>query len=74
MGRFRIQLLLADNAWSTRNNIAKNDRYRDSSTDWTLVKLNFTIENYGTNLIYDQIDTPHADICFSIFTIKHSVY
>ena len=35
MGRFRIQLLLADNTWSTRYNIAEKDRYSNSSTDWT---------------------------------------
>ena len=64
MGRFRIQLLLEDNTWSTRYNIAKNDRYSDISTEWTLVSLNFTDENYGIKLIYDQIDTPHADMCF----------
>ena len=27
MGRFRIQLLLEDNTWSTRYNIPKNDRF-----------------------------------------------
>ena len=37
MGRFRIQLLLEDNTWSTRYNIPKNDRYNDTSTDWILV-------------------------------------
>ena len=73
-GRFRIQLLLEDKTWSTRYNIAKNDRYSDSSTDWTLVSLNFTEEMYGIKLIYDQIDTAHADICFSNITITHSVY
>ena len=35
MGRFRFQLLLEDNTWSTRYNIPKNDRYSDSSTNWT---------------------------------------
>ena len=39
MGRFRIQLLLEDNTWSTRYNIPKNDRYSNSSTQWTLVNL-----------------------------------
>ena len=42
MGRFRIQLLLEDNTWSTRYNIPKNDRYSDSSTQWTKLSLNFT--------------------------------
>ena len=42
MGRFRTQLLLEDNTWSTRYNIPKNDRYSDTSTDWTKLGLNFT--------------------------------
>ena len=74
MGRFRIQLLLEDNTWSTRYNIPKNDRYSNSCTQWTLVNLNFTEENYGIKLIYDQIDTPHADMCFSDKTITHFIY
>ena len=74
MGRFRIQFLLEDKTWSTRYNITKIDRYSDTSTEWTLVSLNFTVENYGIKLIYDQIDTPHADMCFSNITITHSVY
>ena len=49
MGRFRIQLLLEDNTWSTRYNIPKNDRYSNSSTDWTLVSLNFNVENLVLN-------------------------
>ena len=74
MGRFRIQTLLEDNIWSSRYNIPKNDRYIDTSTDWTLVSLNFTEENYGIGLYYDQIDTAHADMCFPNITITHSVY
>ena len=73
MGRFRIQIISEDNTWSTRCNIAKNDRYSDTSTDWTLVNLIFTVEKYGIRLIYDQIDTPHADMCFSNITITHSI-
>ena len=42
MGRFIIQLLLEENTWSTWFKIPKNGRYRDTSTDWTLVSLNFT--------------------------------
>ena len=45
MGRFRIQLLSEDNTWSFRYNIPKDDRYSDTSTDWTLVNLNFTVNN-----------------------------
>ena len=74
MGRFRIQLLLADNTWSTQYTIAKNTQYSDNSIDWTLLNLDFTVQNYGINLIYDQIDKPHADMCFSNITITHSVF
>ena len=74
MGRFRIQLLLDDNNWSTRYSILKNDRYSDTSTDWTLLKLDFTVQNNGIKIIYDQIDSALADMCFSNITITYSVY
>ena len=74
MGRFRIQLLLEDNTWSTQYTIAKNSQYNNTSTEWKLLNLDFTVENYGIRLVYDQIDTPHADICISNITITHSVY
>ena len=45
MGCFRIQLLLDDNTWSTRYNKPKDDRYSDSSTQWTKLSFNFTVEN-----------------------------
>ena len=74
MGRFRTQLLLADIKWRNRYNLPKNDRYSDSSTDWILVSLNFTVENCGIKLFYDQIGTTHADLCYSNITRTHSVY
>ena len=74
MGRFRIQLLLDDNTWSTRYNIPKKDRYSDNSTEWILVSLIFSIELFGFKLFYDQIDTANADMCFSNITITHSVF
>ena len=74
IGHFRIQLLPEDNTWSTRYNIPKNDRFSCSSTQWTKLNLNFTVENYVIKLISDQIDTPHGDMCFSNITITHSVY
>ena len=74
MGRLRIQLLLEADTWSTRYNIPKNGRYIDISTEWTLVSLDFTIKKYGIKLIYDEIDTPHADMCFSNIKITLSAY
>ena len=46
MKRFRIQLLIKDNTWSTQYTIPEND----------------------------QIETPHAYMCFSNNTIRHSIY
>ena len=74
MGRFRIQLFLEDNIWSTVYTLAKNTQYSDNSTDWSLLNLDFTLENYGIKLIYDQIESAHADMSFSNITMTHSVY
>ena len=74
MGRFRIQLLLDDNTWSTQYTIDKNTQYSDSESEGKLLNLDFTVENYGIKLILDQIDTAHSDMCFSNITITHSVY
>ena len=74
MGRFRIQLLLDDNVWTTQYTIGKNEGYSDNPTDWTLLNLDFTVENYGSKLIYDQIDSAHGDMSFSNITITHNVY
>ena len=73
MGTFRIQLLFEDDTWSTHYSIPKNNRYSDTSTDWTLVSLNFCVENFGMKSNYDQNETPHAEMCFSNITITHSV-
>ena len=74
MGRFGIQLLLDDNTWSTQYTIAKNSQCSDTPTDWTLLNLDFTIENYGIKLNLDQIDTAPSDMSFSNITKKHSTY
>ena len=74
LGRYKIQLLLEDNTWSTLYNIPKNDRYCNTSTEWIKLSLIFTEVNYGIKLIYDQIDTTHADMGFSNITITHSVH
>ena len=60
--------------WSTRHFVRKNDRYIDSSTQWTLVSLIFDKNNYCIKTIYDQKDTPNADMCLSINSKTHSVY
>ena len=74
MGRFRVQLIIGNDTWSTQYTMPKNNQYSKSSTDWTLLNLDFTVENYGRKIIYDQKDTAQADMCFSINTKTHSVY
>ena len=74
MGRFRIDTLLDDDAWINKYIIMENTQYSNTSTEWTLLSLDFTEENYGIRLIYDRIDTAHADMSFSDITITHSVY
>ena len=51
MGCFRIQLLLEDNTWSTQYTIAKNGNFSNSPREWTLLNLDFTVENDGFRLI-----------------------
>ena len=74
MGRFRIQMLTKDNVWLTKFIIAKNDQFSDASTDWIILNLNINDENYGVKFIYDQIDSAHADMCFSNITKTHSPF
>ena len=72
MGRFRIQLLLEDNSWSTLYDI-NNSQYSNGSTVWHFFDLDITQGNYGVKFIYDQIPTPDADMCFSNIKLTHSV-
>ena len=74
MGRFRIQLILEDNSWSTIYNIPKNIQFSNGSTQLHLFDMDITQENYGIKFIYDQIPTAHSVMCFSNITITHSVY
>ena len=74
MGRFQIQILTKDNVWLTKFNIPKNDQNSNSATDWIILSLNITEENYVVKLIYEGIDSAHADMCFSNIIIIHSPY
>ena len=74
MGRFRIDLLLDNDTWENKYTIEQNSQFSDSSTEWSLLNLDFSEENYGLRLIYDRIDTAHADMSFSDITITYSVF
>ena len=71
---FRIHLWLADNTWSTRCYIPRNGRHSDTPSQWTKLSVNFTVEKFGIELFYDQLNTPHADTSLSNITITHTVY
>ena len=73
MGRFRIQLLKENNFWLTRYTIPKNDNYTTQS-EWKLLSLDFTEENYGKKLVYDQIDSANCNMCFSNISITHFIF
>ena len=73
-GRFKILLLLENNLWTTQFVINENDQYSNNSSEWKLLNLDFTIENYGIKLVYDRIKSAHADMFFSNIMITHSVY
>ena len=74
MGRLSISILLDDNTWTNKYVIQENTQYSNTSSEWTLLSLDITEENYGIQIIYDRIRSPHADMCFSDITITHSVY
>ena len=39
-----------------------------------ITEFKFYFKKYGIKLIYDRIDTAHADMCFSNITSSHSMY
>ena len=49
MERFRVQLLLEDNFWSTQYTIAKNSQYSETSTKWSFLNLDYTVEKMVLN-------------------------
>ena len=73
MGRFRIQLLLDDNTWSTQYTVPENTQFSDSPAEWKKLNIDSIIQNYGVILIFYQIDTVHSDMCFGNITMTHSV-
>ena len=54
--------------------MTENTQNSNSSTEWTLLNLNFSVENFGVKFVDDRIGSHHADMCFSNITITHSVY
>ena len=73
MDRFRVQLLLSDITWNTRYNIPKNDQCSNSSTDWTLVSLNFTAEIVALNW-YTIKSINHMLIYALVILQEHILY
>ena len=74
MGRFRIQIILEDDSRSTIYNVPKIYQFKNRSSQWHLLDMDVTHENYCIKFIYDQIPTAHSDMCFSNIILTHSVY
>ena len=74
MPRFRIQILLENDTWDNKYTIEKNTQFSNTSTEWTYLSLDFTQENYGIRLLFDRIDSAHADMCISNISITHTLY
>ena len=74
MGKLEIQLL-RNGVWQTEFTIEKDTNISTLSTDWTLLNLNaFSQPNYGIKLLYSEINTAHADMCFSDINITHASF
>ena len=74
MGKFEI-LVLRDDVWITEFTIEKNTNFSDQPTDWILLSLNnISQPNYGIKLLYSDINSAHADMCFSDINITYSIY
>ena len=74
MPRFRVQILLENGTWDNKYTIEKNSQFSNTSTEWTLLNLDFTQDNYGIRLLFDRIDTAHADMCLSNISITHTLF
>ena len=74
MGRFRVQLLLKDITWSTQYTIAKNSEYSNSSIEWTILNLDFTVEIYGINLFFMIKKIQLMLICALVILQSHILY
>ena len=74
MPRFRVQILLENGNWDNKNTIEKNTQFSNTSTEWTLLNLDFTQDNYGIRLLFDRIDTAHADMCLCNISITHTLF
>ena len=73
IGKTGIHFLL-ENEWKAKNTIEKVTSYNATSSEWTSIIFGFRESNNGIKLIYHQIDTPHADICFGDVRITRSAF
>ena len=59
--------------WKIKLGVLDIDKLHLKMIDIVIHQPEFTVENYGIELIYDQIDTTHADMCFSSIIITLSL-
>ena len=74
MPRFRIDILLENDTWENIFTIEKNTQFSTESTEWTNLNLDITKEIYGIRMIFDRIDSAHADMGISNIAITHTLF
>ena len=74
MPRFRIDILLENDTWVNKYTIEKNTQFSTESTEWTDLNLDITQQNYGLRMIFDRIDSAHADMCISNISITDTLF
>ena len=73
MGRLVIQLLR--NVVGNRIHNRKKTSFSADESTWTLLNLFIASQpNYGVKVVYGQINTAHADMCFSNIMITDSIF
>ena len=73
MAGLRTQFIIPIGHWYSKFIVAKTTNYSTISTDWNLVNIDFTEKKYGVKILYDELDSALADMCFSNNLIIPSV-
>ena len=73
MGRIRIQFLVPDGQWHSEYIFDENINYNATSTEWSLLDLDFAETNYSIELVNDLIDATHVDVRFSDNMTTYSI-
>ena len=54
MGRVPFDLLLLNGQWFAEYIFVENAKYKSTSAEWTLLDIDLTERDYGTQFVYDE--------------------